>query len=53
MGGFSLVWLGDAAGMLADFGGYSSSLRLFHMMKIPFHKDATMLLLLREVLGGL
>src|ERR1700693_2192660 len=45
MGGFSLDWLADAAGTLADLGGYSSSFRLFHMMKIPFHKDATMLLL--------
>jgi len=44
MGGFSLDWLADAAGTLADLGGYSSSFRLFHMMN-PFHKDATMLLL--------
>jgi hypothetical protein len=53
MGAFSLDWLADAAGMLADLGGYSSSFRLFHMMKIPFHKDETMLLLFCKVLRGL
>jgi hypothetical protein len=52
MGGFSFDWLADAAGVLADFGGYSSSLRLFHMMKIPFHKDETMLLLFARALRG-
>lgn len=50
MGGFSLDWLADAAGTLAAFGGYSSSFLLFHMMKIPFHKDGTMLLLFAQVL---
>jgi hypothetical protein len=52
MGGFSFAWLADGAGTLADFGGYSSSFLLFHMMKIPFHKDETMLLLFTRVLRG-
>lgn len=43
--------MADAAGVLADLGGYSSSFRLFHMM-IPFHKDETMLLLFCQVLRG-
>src|ERR1022692_2369342 len=52
MGAFSLDCVADAAGVLADLGGYSSSFRLFHMM-IPFHKDETMLLLFCQVLRGL
>jgi hypothetical protein len=52
MGGFSFAWVADAAGTLADLGGYSSSFLLFHMMKIPFHKDETMLLLFAQFCAG-
>jgi hypothetical protein len=31
IGGFSLIWLAGAGGAAGDFGGYSSSFRLFHI----------------------
>src|SRR5580658_9926400 len=45
IGTFSLIWLVGATGVAGDFGGYSSSFRLFHIRKVSLVQSRSIMTL--------